>query len=73
VGHLAVAWVDAERMDLPDVAIGGVNVVAAALLHLARRDDVYGFLLRDPRDRAALDDRPARVSPAGGSSCTGTW
>jgi hypothetical protein len=42
MGHLTVARVDAERMELPDVAVGRVDVVAAALFYFARRDDVNG-------------------------------
>src|SRR5216684_1345073 len=66
VGHPAAAWVDEESADLPDVAIGGMNVVAAALFHLARRDDIDGFHFRDPEDGAALHGWLARTAPAGG-------
>ena len=50
VGQLAAARVDPEGADLPDVAVGGVDVIAAVFLDLARRDDVDGLLLGDPED-----------------------
>jgi hypothetical protein len=66
VRYLVAARVDEQRVDLPDVAIGGVHVVAAALLHLSGRDDVDRFLFRDPGDRAALQGGPAGPAPARG-------
>jgi hypothetical protein len=71
VGHLAAGRVDAEGADLPDIAVGGVHVPAAALLHLARRDDVDGFLLRDPGELVALRDQVARAAPAGRQQLNG--
>jgi hypothetical protein len=50
VGHLAAARVDQETADLPDVAVDGVDVVAAVLRYLALGDDVDGLLLLDPGD-----------------------
>ena len=67
VGDLAADLIDAQGVQAPDVAVGGVNVVAAVLLHLARRDDVAGLLFVDSRDRAALrGGSAARAAPAGG-------
>ena len=66
VCHLVAGRIDAERMDLPDITIGGVDVVTAAFLHLASRGEVDGLPLRDSRDLVAVHDRcAARVSPAG--------
>src|ERR1700728_1850117 len=65
VGHPAAGRVEAERAQLADVAVGGVHVIAVVLLDLARRDDVDGLPLRDPRDVAAPGDRLARPPPAG--------
>src|SRR5260370_37196974 len=53
VGHLAAARVDAQGVDLPDVAVGGMDVVTAALFHLARRDDIELFNLRTPTAASA--------------------
>ena len=39
VGHLVRAWVDAERAELPDLTVGGMDVVAAAFLLLGRQQD----------------------------------
>jgi hypothetical protein len=65
VGHLTAARVDAQGAQVPDVAVGGVHVLAAVLLHLVRRDDVDGLLFRDPRDRAAVQGRLVRAAPVG--------
>ena len=39
VGHLVRAWVDAERAELPDLTVGGMDVVAAVFLLLGRQQD----------------------------------
>jgi len=43
VRDVAAVGVDDQSFDLADVAVGGVNVLAALHLHLARRDRVGGF------------------------------
>src|ERR1700680_1759927 len=60
-GHVVVVTVDAERVDLPDVPVAGMDVIAAPHLHLALRDDVDGFYLREPRDDIAVHDRLGRA------------
>src|SRR5215467_6982967 len=65
VGHLTAARVDAQGAEVPDIAVGGVYVLAAVLLHLTRRGDVDGLLFVDPGDRAAVRGRAARAAPAG--------
>src|SRR4029077_12420340 len=39
VGHLVRAGVDAQRAELPDLAVGGMHVVAAAFLLPGREED----------------------------------
>ena len=39
VGHLVRAWIDAERAELPDLTVGGVDMVAAVFLLLGRQQD----------------------------------
>jgi len=39
VGHLVRARVDAERAELPDLTVGGMDVVAAVFLLLGRQQD----------------------------------
>ena len=40
VGHLVGDWVDAERAELPDLTVGGMDVVAAVFLLLGRQQDM---------------------------------
>jgi hypothetical protein len=47
VRHVMAGGVDDQPFDLADVAVGGINVLAALHLHLARGDRVVG--LRAPR------------------------
>src|SRR5215475_7464444 len=66
MGHMAVAGVDDQPFHVPDCAVGGMDTVAAAHRHLAKRDGVEGDGLRDPGDRVARHRRgpgQARVRP----------
>lgn len=65
VCHLAARGIHANRADWPDLAIGGVHVIAVALFYLTWRDDVDGLLFRYAGDGSALGNRPARVAPPG--------
>jgi hypothetical protein len=47
-----------------DLAVGGMDAIAAAHLHLAQRNGVVGDGLRDPGDHVALDPGgPAQAQP----------
>ena len=46
VGHVVAVRVDDQALDFPDVAVGGMDVIAAAHLHLIQRDGVVGDRLR---------------------------
>jgi hypothetical protein len=64
VEYGAVTGVDPQSVELPDVAVGRVHAVAAALLDLGFRDQRDGFHLPDLPDRLAVRDRVIRRAPA---------
>src|SRR5271170_7162355 len=47
MGDVAAAAIDDEALNLADVAVSGMHVLAAAYGHLAQRDRVIGDLLRE--------------------------
>ncbi len=47
VGHVVAVRVDDQPLDFPDVAVGGMDVLTAAHLHLVQWDGVVGDRLRD--------------------------
>src|SRR6202050_2571939 len=65
VRHPVTAGVDAERTELPYVAVGGMNMIATALFLLGRgeeqRDEVDGSRDHLTANRRALDAVPARL------------
>src|ERR1700733_9927905 len=65
VGHPVAVRVDAERTQLPYVAVGGMNMIATALFLLGRgqeqRDEVDGSRGHLTANRRALDAVPARL------------
>src|SRR5580698_6880395 len=65
MGYPVTAGVDAERTELPYVAVGGMNMIATALLLLGRgeeqRDEVDGPRGHITANRRALGAVPARL------------
>src|ERR1700689_3906409 len=65
VRHPVTVGVDAERTELPYVAVGGMNMIATALFLLGRgeeqRDEVDGSRDHLTANRRALDAAPARL------------
>ena len=73
MGHVVVAGIDDESFHMADVAVGGMDAIAAAHLHLAQGDGVVGDGLRDPGDGVALDRcAPAQAQPWPGEHLFGT-
>ncbi len=59
VGHVAVARIHDDPLDPADVAVAGVDVLAAGYLGFPFGDPVGGDGLRDPRCVAGLHTRLA--------------
>jgi hypothetical protein len=66
LGDLAAIGVYAEPVELPDVAVGGMDVIAAALFHLIFWNEVDFLHLADRPDLVPVHDFFARASPAQG-------
>lgn len=70
VGHIVVKGVDHEPFDLTDVAVSGVDALAAAYGHLARGDSVVGDGLRDPVTMSCPSSMAASLGPLAVSGVT---